>query len=321
MMDPLAAAAAMTALFFVLWLIASTSDKTKRTVAQYFNPVKLVDMSTLEKGFHDSKETQMGEGAGPGGGQGPAANLKFFTPRNRLLGEFGSTSSERVFPYLEKFEVKLGDIVCEAGDVLEHAYFPDGAVLSLLTVLENGMAIEAANIGREGAFGLFASMYSRTTFNRCLVQLEGGLLRVPCEVLRSEFRRSEHIRNLFVSYSETLLSQIQQTVACNSVHTTQERICRWLLTMHDRADGHASSYTHEAVSNMLGANLTSVTLASEALQAAGLISYVRGKMQVLDRPDLEKASCECYAIVKARFDDFLRPPYAVHRHLIRHEWK
>ena len=92
--------------------------------------------------------------------------------------------------------------------------------------------------------------------------------------------------------------------------------------MHDRADGHASSYTHEAVSNMLGVNLKSVTLASEALQAIGLISYVRGKMQVLDRPGLEKASCECYAIVKAHFDDFLRPPsYAISHHTIGHEWK
>src|ERR1700730_6938247 len=122
-------------------------------------------------------------------------NLKFLTPRNRLLGEFGSTSYERVFPYLERFEVKLGDIVCEAGDVLEHAYFPDGAVLSLLTVLENGMAIEAANIGRDGAFGLFASMYSRTSFNRSLVQLEGGLLRIPIKVLQTEFESSAHIRN------------------------------------------------------------------------------------------------------------------------------
>jgi len=154
-----------------------------------------------------------------------------------LLAEFGSASRERVFPYLERIEVKLGDVVREAGGVLEHAYFPDGAVLSLLTALENGAAIETANIGREGAFGLFASMYGRTSFNRSLVQLEGGLLRVPSEALRAEFQRSENIRHLFVCYPETLLAQIQQTVACNSVHTTQERMSRWLLMMHDRADG------------------------------------------------------------------------------------
>ena len=154
-----------------------------------------------------------------------------------------------------------------------------------MTVLEDGSAIETANIGREGAFGLFAAMYSRVSFNR-----------------------SEHVRDLFVSYSETLLSQVQQTVACNALHTTEERMCRWLLMMHDRADGEALPYTHEFLSHMLGANRKSVTLAAQSLQVAGLISYRRGRIRVHDRGGLEKASCECYAIVKERFDAFLTPP-------------
>ena len=169
-------------------------------------------------------------------------------------------------------------------------------------------AIETANIGREGAFGLFAAMYSRVSFNRCLVQLEGGMVRCPIELLQSELRCSEHVCNLFVSYSETLLSQVQQTVACNAMHTTQEKICRWLLMMHDRAEGEVLSYTHEFLSHMLGANRKSVTLAALSMQTAGLISYRRGKIKVLDRPRLEKASCECYAIVRNRFDAFLTPP-------------
>jgi hypothetical protein len=169
--------------------------------------------------------------------------------------------------------------------------------LSLLTVLENGSAIETANIGREGAFRLFAAMYSRVSFNRCLVQLEGAVVRCPIELLQSEFKRSEQVRDLFVSYSETLLSQVQQTVACNAMHTTEERMCRWLLMMHDRAEGEALPYTHEFLSHMLGANRKSVTLAAQSLQLAGLISYRRGRIQVLDRRGLEKASCECYAIV------------------------
>jgi CRP-like cAMP-binding protein len=236
-------------------------------------------------------------------------------PRNRLLNAFEGPSRERVDPHLESVNFKLGDVVCEAGGILNHAYFPDGAVLSLLTVLNNGASIETANIGREGAFGLFAAMYSRTSFNRSLVQLDGGLLRVPITVLQSEFELSTHIRNLFVSYSETLLAQIQQTVACNSLHSVQERICRWLLMMHDRADGEVLAYTHEFLSDMMGVNRKSVTLAAQGMQTLGLIEYHRGKMQVLDRPGLEKASCECYAIVKARFDDFLKPPtYAVQEH-------
>jgi CRP-like cAMP-binding protein len=227
---------------------------------------------------------------------------------NRLLGAMEAASRRRIDPHLEPIELKLGAVVCEAGGLLKHAYFPEGAVLSLLTVLEDGSAIETANIGREGAFGLFAAMYSRVSFNRCLVQLEGSIVRCPIEILQSEFKRSEHVRDLFVSYSETLLSQVQQTVACNAIHTTGQRICRWLLMMHDRAEGEALPYTHEFLSHMLGANRKSVTLAAQSLKTAGLISYNRGTIKVLDRPGLERASCECYGIVKERFDAFLSPP-------------
>jgi CRP-like cAMP-binding protein len=227
---------------------------------------------------------------------------------NRLLGALEAVSRKRIDPHLEPIKLKLGVVVCEAGGLLEHAYFPQGAVLSLLTVLENGSAIETANIGREGAFGLFAAMYSRVSFNRCLVQLEGDMVRCPIELLQSEFKRTEYVRDLLVSYSETLLSQVQQSVACNAMHSTEEKMCRWLLMMHDRAEGEALPYTHDFLSHMLGANRKSVTLAARSLQTAGLISYRRGRIQVLDRPGLEKASCECYAVVKERFDAFLTPP-------------
>src|SRR5580658_963039 len=229
---------------------------------------------------------------------------------NQLLDALASDSRERIDPHLEPIEFKLGAMVCDAGGLLKHAYFPRGAVVSLFTVLKNGAAIETANIGREGAFGLFAAMYSRVSFNRCLVQLEGGMVRCPIELLQSEFKRSEYVRDLFVSYSETLLSQVQQSVACNAMHSTEERMCRWLLMMLDRAEGEALPYTHEFLSHMLGANRKSVTLAARSLQTAGLISYYRGTITVLDRPGLEKASCECYAIVRERFDAFLTPPLA-----------
>jgi CRP-like cAMP-binding protein len=240
----------------------------------------------------------------------PGANV----PRtNRLLLAMEASSRDRVSRSLETINPPLGTVVCDAGGLLSHVYFPEGAVLSLLTVLENGSGIETANIGREGAFGLFAAMYSQVSFNRCLVQLEGSIVRCPIAVLRSEFEVSGHMRDLLVSYSETLLSQVQQTVACNAMHTTEERMCRWLLMMDDRADGEPLTYTHEFLSHMLGANRKSVTLAAQSMQAAGLIHYRRGKIQITNRRGLEGASCECYAIVRARFDAFLTPPStAVH---------
>jgi CRP-like cAMP-binding protein len=227
---------------------------------------------------------------------------------NHLLDAFESASRARIDRHIQPVNLALGDVVCEAGGLLEHAYFPKGAVLSLLTVLENGAAIETSNIGNEGAFGLFAAMYSRVSFNQCLVQLEGRLVRVPIEILRSEFQQSEHVRNLLVSYSETQLAQVQQTAACNAMHTVQQRLCRWLLMMHDRAERTNLSYTHEFLAHMLGADRKSVTLAAQAMQMAGLIDYRWGTIQIVDRPGLEKTACECYSIVQERFDAFLRPP-------------
>jgi CRP-like cAMP-binding protein len=223
---------------------------------------------------------------------------------NLLLSALEPASRRRISAHLEPVKPALGTVVCEADAVLKHAYFPHGGVLSLLTVLKNGSAIETANIGREGAFFLLAAMYKHS-FNRCIVQMEGPMVRCPVKILQDEFRKSEHVRDLFVGYSETLMSQIQQTVACNALHSTEKRMARWLLMMHDRAEGNPLTYTHDFLAHILGVNRKSVTLAAQSLQATGLISYRRGTMQVSDRIGLESASCECYATVKRRFEAFL----------------
>jgi CRP-like cAMP-binding protein len=162
-----------------------------------------------------------------------------FIHRNQLFGAFTPDARDRILPHMKAVDLKLGATVCEAGGLLTHAYFPEGSVLSLLTVLENGSEIECANIGREGAFGLFSAMYSRVSYNLCTVQLEGPMLRCPIQPLQVEFHNSSHMQNLFVSYSETLLSQVMQTVACNSLHSVEERLSRWLLMMADRAEGES----------------------------------------------------------------------------------
>jgi len=228
--------------------------------------------------------------------------------KNQLLGAFEPDARSRITAHMQPVSHKLGEVICEAGGALDHAYFPEGCVLSLLTILENGSEIECANIGREGAFGVFAAMYSRVSFTRCAVQLEGPMIRCEIGYLQDEFSKSPHLQNLLVSYSETLLSQVMQTVACNALHSVEERMCRWLLMMHDRAEGENLTYTHEFLARIMGANRTSITLAAQSLQNQGLISYRRGLMQVRDRAGLEAASCECYAVVRARFDAFLSPP-------------
>jgi CRP-like cAMP-binding protein len=227
---------------------------------------------------------------------------------NQLLGALEPDSQQRLEGELEAVDVKLKQIICEAGANLDHVYFPQGAVLSLLTLMEDGTAIETANIGREGAFGLFAAMFSRVSFNRCLVQLEGPMVRCPIAAIEREFGRSANVRNLFVSYSETMLSQVQQTVGCNALHTVEERMGRWLLMMDDRAEGEPMAYTQDFLAEMMAVNRTSISLAAQSMQDKGLISYRRGKMKVMDRRGLEEAACECYLVVKRRFEAFLTPP-------------
>jgi CRP-like cAMP-binding protein len=229
---------------------------------------------------------------------------KGVAPQNRVLNAFNSASRVRVDHHIERLEAKRGDVLCEVGSSIEYAYFPDGAALSLQTVLKNGSAIETANIGREGAFAICLAMYSntsserRSSYSRCLVQLPGGLLRIPLAVLRREFEHSPQIRDLTARYEAALKAQIQQTVACYALHTTQLRTARWLLEMHDRAESDEFPYTHEFLSRTLGINRKSVTLAVRALEKRGLISHRRGRMQVRDRIALQSSSCECYAIIK-----------------------
>ena len=224
---------------------------------------------------------------------------------NQLLGALEPESRKRIESHLEPVELKLGVVVCEAGGLLKHAYFPQGSVLSLLTVLENGSAIETANIGREGAFGLFAAMYSRASFNRCIVQLEGSMARCPIELLQAEFKTSEHVRNLFVSYSETLLSQVQQTVACNALHSVEARCSRWLLSTQDRVQRSPIPLTQEALAEMLGVQRTTVTAVIKVLQKRGLILYSRGRVEILNRRGIEETACECYESVETHFDRLL----------------
>lgn len=227
---------------------------------------------------------------------------------NRLLGAFAPEALARLTPYLEPVDLALGETVCDAGGPLTHAYFPQGCVLSLLTVMENGAEIECANIGREGAFGLFTAMSGTPSTTRCLTQLAGAALRCEMAPLRAAFQSDRTIQDLFTAYAETILSQIAQTAGCNALHTIEQRMCRWMLMMHDRAEGDQLTYTHEFLARVMGANRTSITHAAQKLQRRGFITYRRGLMRIEDRPGMERAACECYAVVKRRADAF-PPPF------------
>jgi CRP-like cAMP-binding protein len=221
--------------------------------------------------------------------------------RNRILHNLESATCWRISPYLQSVTPGRGAVVFEPGAVLDYAYFPTGCVISLQAVLENDAAIETANIGSEGAFGLSAILSSRVSFVRGVVRLPGALIRCPLDALRDE-GADEVVRHLCVVNSESILTQVQQNAVCKARHDTTARLCRWLLTMHDRDGSESVAYPHTFLARILDETSGSVALAAQSLQTDGLVTYRRGTLRMLDRPGLEQASCECYAIVKKRLD-------------------
>lgn len=238
---------------------------------------------------------------------------------NRLLDALNCANPERIAAVLEPIEVKAGSVLCWAAQGLRHAYFPDGAVLSILTVLADGSAIETAKIGREGAFGLFEAMYTHTSFNQCVVLLGGTVYRLPFNTLRALFENDSQVRSLFVHSAVASRQESQQAAACFALHSVPQRICRWLLTMDDRTVGPDFAVTHDFLAHSLGVNRKSVTLAAQTMQREGLISYRRAHVRILDRPRLEKACCECYAASRQSFE-FCAPPLSLDHNGHAHRW-
>jgi CRP-like cAMP-binding protein len=227
--------------------------------------------------------------------------------RNLVLQAMPAETLARLAQHIEPVVLQPARVLCDPGAAIQHVYFPQTCVLSLLAVSESGDAVEAATVGREGAFDLFAGMPNRQAIIRCLVQLGGRAERIAAARFRQELERSPQARIAVTNYIEALFVQVQQSVLCNALHAVEARLSRWLLAMHDRADGDRLPLTQEFLAGMLGASRTTVTSAARALQAAGAIRYRRGRVDVVDRTRLEDASCECYAVVRRHFERIFPP--------------
>ncbi len=199
----------------------------------------------------------------------------------------------------------LGEVMYESGATLEHVYFPVDAIVSLLYVMENGASAEIAVAGNEGLVGISLFMGGGSTPSRAVVQSAGHGYRLPADAIREEFERSGPVMHLLLRYTQALITQMAQTAVCNRHHSLDQQLCRWLLLSLDRLDGSELVMTQELISNMLGVRREGVTESALKLQQAGLIRYARGHISVLDRPGLERRSCECYAVVKKEYDRLL----------------
>lgn len=224
---------------------------------------------------------------------------------NKLLAALPSSEYERLLPHLEAVSLSFKQYIYKPNEPIQHVYFPNSGIISMLIVMEDGSTVEVATIGNEGMIGtpilLGADQISAETF----VQLSGDAMRMKVDVFRSEVTSGSPLYNLLLRYTLALINQLAQSAACNRLHSIEERCCRWLLLTQDRAESDEFSLTQEFLAQMLGVRRASVSEVAAILQKAGFIHYHRGRMTILDRQALEAASCECYQVVKAEFDRLL----------------
>ena len=217
---------------------------------------------------------------------------------NLLLSTFSSEYRSLLENAAETVQLELGDNVQTRGSDVEWSYFPYGTtMISLVVRLSDGRSTEAASVGREGAVGGIISCGHAPAFGDAVVHVAGPALRVSMSALEDVKRQSGFVANIFCRYSDYLLAQVQQSVACNTFHSIQQRAARWLLTAQDRA-GDRIELTQEALAALLGVQRTTVNAVAGALQEEGLISIRRGRVLVRDRARLKQKSCECYAAVE-----------------------
>ncbi len=233
--------------------------------------------------------------------------------QNYLLAALSPEERERVFPHLRLVAMPLGKVLYESGDALEYVYFPTDSIVSLLYVLESGASAEISVVGNEGLIGIALFMGGGTTPSRAIVQSAGHAYRLAGQRLKDEFHRNGELQLLLLRYTQALITQMAQTAVCNRHHSVDQQLCRWLLLSLDRLKSNKLVMTQELIANMLGVRREGVTDAAGKLQKLGVISYSRGQITVLDRPQLEQLCCECYSVVKRetdRIEGLATPPGA-----------
>lgn len=226
---------------------------------------------------------------------------------NRLLATFPSELRQFIERRIEMVELDAGTAVLRRGVDVAYSIFPFATTMvSLIVDLDDGRSVEVASIGREGAVGGIISCGNIPAFTRAEVMVAGPAARVPMAALEEAKGNSHHLRNLFCRYSDYLLAQIMQTVACNSFHPIEARAARWLLTAYDRA-GDRLALTQEALAGLLGVQRTTVNAVARELQDEGLITTRRGIIEVHDLDGLKHRACECYDRVERFFGDMVGP--------------
>ncbi len=236
-----------------------------------------------------------------------ATNPAPHSPRqNRLLSALPAETYERLAPGLELAPLPLGEVIYEPGSPIHHAWFPTTSIISLNYVMESGASAEIAGVGNEGMVGVSLFLEGKTTSSRATVCTGGYGYRLKAQSLTEEFNRAGPLMHMLLRYTQAMITQVSQTAVCNRHHSMEQQMCRWLLLALDRLPSQEIIVTQELIAGMLGVRREGITETAGHLQRAGLISYHRGHITVLDRAGLEARACECYQAVKREFDRLLK---------------
>jgi CRP-like cAMP-binding protein len=225
--------------------------------------------------------------------------------QNRLLAGLPADEYERLRSNLQPVSFALGEVVYEFAAQLDYVFFPTTTIISLLYTMENGSTAEMGLTGNDGVVGIGLFMGGGTMPNRAVVQSAGEAFKMKAKPLQDEFGLGGTFQRLLLRYTQALITQISQTAVCNRLHSVEQQLSRWLLLSHDRLHTNELIMTQELIADMLGVRREGVTVAAGRLQDEGAISYVRGRILILDRAKLEAAACECYRVVKDEVDRLL----------------
>jgi len=214
--------------------------------------------------------------------------------QNSILAGLPASEYQRIASHLEPVDLSSGKIIYDIDQPIDYLYFPFRAMVSLVTLMEDGKIVEVGLVGNDGMTGIVALMGQSTSPDRAIVQIPDGAVRARLEVIREEFARAESLQSSLLRYAYTLMRQVSQTAACNATHTAEERLSRWLLMCQDRVESDELNLTQEFIAEMLATRRATVNVAATNLQSAGLIRYNRGRIVIVDRAGLMDFSCNCY---------------------------
>jgi CRP-like cAMP-binding protein len=221
---------------------------------------------------------------------------------NRLLDRLPDEIYAELAPHLSPMQLKLKQLLIQPKDQIRDVFFPTTAVVSSLVVMENGSEVETGITGAEGFVGLSIALGLEAALHREICQVPGESFRLPAQIFVAARERSRPLDALIRQYSAVMLRQTGQGMACNALHPVTERLCRWLLMSHDRVGKDEFPMTQEFMGDLLGVRRQSVTVAAGILQQAGLITFKRGSIRIVDRGRLEEAACECYWVIRRLYD-------------------